>query len=51
MTVDELLRRITAQELAEWSYVLGKEDEVSKAVRSGVDPEIAQHIVYEQKDA
>ena len=50
MTVDELLHRISARELAEWQYVLGKEAELEKAVRSGIDPEIAQSIVLPEHD-
>ena len=50
MTVDELLGRITAEELAEWSYVLGKEHEISKAVRDGLDPELATRVAFERPD-
>lgn len=50
MTVDELLHRITAAELAEWSYVLGKEDQIAKAVKAGHDPEIAAAAAFETSD-
>lgn len=50
MTVDELLRRMSAQELAEWQYVLGKEHQIGALMRDGVDAEIAQRVVFEQRD-
>lgn len=50
MTVDELLGRISAQELAEWQYLLGKEHELTKAVRDGVDPDVAADILFTRKD-
>ena len=50
MTVDELLGRITAQELAEWQYLLGKEGEITTAVRNGVDPDVATRVAFERRD-
>lgn len=50
MTVDELLHRITGQELAEWAFVLGKEGEITKAVRDGMDPELATRVAFETRD-
>lgn len=48
MTVDELLSRISSAELAEWQYVLGKEEEVTKAVRNGIDPDVAVSAVFDR---
>lgn len=48
MTVDELLHRMTCAELAEWDYLLGKEADISKAVRNGVDPDVATRVAFER---
>ncbi len=50
MTVDELLSRITAAELAEWQYLLQKEQEIHAAVRDGANPEIVTRVAFERRD-
>lgn len=46
MTVDELLARITGQELAEWQVLLEKEAEIHRLIRDKVEPEIAVDLVW-----
>lgn len=46
MTVGEFLARVTAQEMAEWQWVLEREAEYEKLVGDRVEPSVAYDLVY-----
>lgn len=47
MTVDELLARITGEELGEWQYIFQKEEQIAQAVKQGIDPDVARSAAFE----